>query len=84
MRSTEEFNELIHCTEVNGDNLIEVLARYDDDELRDYVWCWKERIKEEFERRIDTGQITPLRVLSWCIRGIGWKEEVAWEELPKY
>lgn len=64
--------DLANYTTLNGDDIIEILMSYGDDEINDYVWCWKQRISEEIQRRIETGVITPFRDLSWCIRGIGW------------
>lgn len=71
-------NELTNITTLNGENIIDILMSDRED---DYVWEWKERISEEIRTRIETGIITPINVLTWCIRGIGW-ETLQEGELP--
>ena len=62
--------ELSLITTINGENIIEVMMSDRED---DYVLEWRERISEEIQTRMETGVITPISVLPWCIRGIGWK-----------
>ena len=64
--------DLANCTTLNGEDIINILMNYSDEEINDYVWCWKQRISEEIRNRIDTGVVTPIRSLTWTIRGIGW------------
>ena len=77
-------NDLIRITEINGDNIVKILSEMDDDQLNDYLWCWRQRISEEIERRITTGRVIPFTALSWCIRGVGWEEEIPWEKIPQF
>lgn len=65
--------DLVNITTLNGENIIDILTSESPNVIDEYVWSWKERIKEEHERRIKTGIVTPIKVLPWCIRGIGWE-----------
>ena len=62
--------DLTNITTINGDDIKDILMSDRED---DYVWEWRERIKEEIQTRILTGRVTPISVLSWCIRGVGWE-----------
>ena len=66
----DSLQELTNITTLNGENIIDILLSERQD---DYVWEWKERISEEIRTRIETGVVTPINVLSWCIRGSGWE-----------
>ena len=68
-----DLRDLAMLTTLNGENIIDILSTMGDDEMSDYIWCWKQRIREEIRTRIDTGVATPFRVLTWCVRGIGWE-----------
>ena len=70
--SNDELKDLTLLTTLNGENIIYILASYNGD-YNDYIWCWKQRISEEIRTRIATGIVTPVRVLTWCVRGIGWE-----------
>lgn len=78
-----DLRDLTMITTINGENIIDILSTMGDSEMADYIWCWKQRIREEIQTRIETGVVTPLNVLTWCIRGIGWetlREVKAFEE----
>lgn len=66
----DNLQELTAITTLNGENIMDVLI---SDRTDDYVELWKARISEEIRTRIETGVITPVNVLTWCIRGIGWE-----------
>ena len=68
-----DLKDLAMITSVNGENIIDILTTMGDSEMADYIWCWKERFREEIQTRIATGVITPLNVLTWCVRGTGWE-----------
>ena len=59
-------------TTLNGENIINILLKPDEYAV-EYIKCWKERINEEINTRISTGVVTPISVLPWCIRGMGWE-----------
>lgn len=61
--------ELASITTLNSEDIMEVLISERED---DYIQLWRERISEEIRTRIETGVVTPIRILTWCIRGIGW------------
>ena len=61
--------ELANITTLNSEDVMEVLMSERED---DYIQLWRERISEEIRTRIETGVITPIRILTWCVRGIGW------------
>ena len=71
--------DLANITSLNGEDIMDIILSGRED---DYVWEWKERISEEIRTRISTGVFTPIRVLPWCIRGIGWKTLL--EEEPPF
>lgn len=71
--------DLTNITTINGDDIKDILMSDRED---DYVWEWRERIKEEIQTRILTGVITPISVLSWCVRGIGW--DTLADDVPFY
>lgn len=68
-----DLRDLTIITTVNGENIIDILTNMDDEAMADYIWCWKERLREEIQTRIATGITTPFRTLTWCIRGVGWE-----------
>ena len=68
-----DLRDLTMLTTINGENIIDILTTMGDSEMNDYIWCWKQRIREEIQTRIETGMVTPVKVLPWCIRGIGWE-----------
>jgi len=70
--------ELSLITTINGENIIDIIMSDRED---DYVLEWRDRISEEIQTRIETGIITPINVLPWCVRGIGWKGFIK-EEVP--
>lgn len=71
-RCDNDLRDLAMITTLNGEDIMDVLS-LDDDQMNDYIWCWKQRIREEIRTRIETGVITPINVLTWCIRGTGWE-----------
>ena len=82
MQSSELIKKIISIAEVTEDNDIRIITEKNNSQMHDYVWCWEQRISEEIQRRIDTGVIIPIKLLDWCVRGIGWEsldEEVPWE-----
>ena len=77
----DNINDLVNLTTLNGENIMDILTTMGESEVNDYIWCWKERIREEIQTRMATGIITPVKVLTWCVRGIGWESvvnEVPW------
>lgn len=76
-----DLKELINYTEINGDNIVDILVSKDDNEINEYLSLWKERISEEMQTRIETGFITPIKCLTWCVRGKGW-ESLSNKEVP--
>lgn len=64
-----DLQELANITTLNSEDIISVLMSERED---DYIQLWRERISEEIRTRIETGVITPIRILTWCVRGIGW------------
>lgn len=72
LNDENEISDLVNITTLNGDNIITILMN-EDEYSKDYVECWKERIKEEIRTRIETGVITPIRYLKWYVRGVGWE-----------
>lgn len=67
---SDALNDLAMVTTLNGENIMEIVMSDRED---DYVWEWRERISEEIRTRIETGVVTPIKALPWCIRGIGWE-----------
>jgi len=65
-----DLKDLASITTLNGEDIMEIIMSERED---DYVWEWRERISEEIRTRIETGVITPIRTLPWCVRGIGWE-----------
>lgn len=78
----DSINDLVNLTTLNGENIMDILATMGESEMNDYIWCWKERIREEIQTRMTTGIITPVKALTWCVRGIGWESVV--NEVPFY
>lgn len=64
-----DLQELANITTLNSEDIMEVLMSERED---DYIQLWRERISEEIRTRIETGVITPISTLTWCVRGIGW------------
>ena len=69
MSNNNEVRDLVAITEMTGDNILDILFR-GDEYSDDYVWCWKERIKEEMEHRYLTGVAIPISQLDQYPRGI--------------
>jgi len=64
-----EIKDLIAITELANDNIFDILFK-GDEYSAEYVWCWKERIKEEMENRWKTGMFIPIKDLNQYPRGI--------------
>lgn len=64
-----EIKDLIAITELTDDNILDIMFK-GDEYSAEYVWCWKERIKEEMEHRYLTGIVIPISQLNQYPRGI--------------
>ena len=76
-----DLRDLTMITTLNGENIIDILTSMGDEEMADYIWCWKQRFSEEIQTRMATGVSIPMKALTWCIRGVGW-ETLSQSEVP--
>ena len=70
MMKNDILQDLTNITTLNKENIIDIITSGKEN---DYVQSWRARISEEINTRIETGVVTPIGCLSWCIRGIGWE-----------
>ena len=65
--SDDEANELIEATrysEIVGEDLFTLLMM-EDVAFHEWYYSYKQRMHEEFRKRIETGMSTPMKLLKW-------------------
>lgn len=62
--NSETFEKAIRCSEIVGEDLFSLLM-IEDKAFHEWYYAYNQRIHEEFKKRIETGMVTPLKILKW-------------------